>query len=324
MGASQPSTPEPRKFKLGTQEVTFPSDYLQPLQDSNHLIGDRDAIWREIKEKGYLLIRGMHDRQEVLDARLYVLDRIRKSGDRKFDSSRPWQEGVLDARCGDGCVPNWQGKNDVTHSEPIIKVLEGPRPFKFFEDLFGEKPRTFDYKWLRAVHRQAFTGAHVDNVYMARGTKNLLTMWTPFGDVDPEIGCLAVCEGSNRLPGFEKFHQTYSEIDVEAINLNGSGWFTTDPFEITQFGGQWKTAEFKAGDALIFGMNTVHMSTANLTDLVRISCDTRWQPANEPADPRYVGDFQKPAQQFGLYADAEKMKPSAVTMEELKARWGFQ
>jgi len=41
----------------------------------------------------------------------------------------------------------------------------------------------------------------VDNVYMARGTSRLYTMWTPFGDCGPEIGCLAVCEGSNKLKG---------------------------------------------------------------------------------------------------------------------------
>ena len=36
---------------------------------------------------------------------------------------------------------------------------------------------------------------------------------------------------------------------------SGSGWFTTDPFEITsKFGGQWLTADFLAGDVLIFGM----------------------------------------------------------------------
>lgn len=31
------------------------------------------------------------------------------------------------------------------------------------------------------------------------------------------------------------------------------------------------------------------MSTVNVSGLARISCDTRWQPANEPADARYVG-----------------------------------
>ncbi|XP_052808816.1 uncharacterized protein LOC128237376 isoform X1 [Mya arenaria] len=315
----------PTRVRLGTREVDYPSDYLQPLQDSNHLIGDSEALWRELDDKGYLFIRGLHSREDVLAGRLHVLQHILSEGEGKLDLQRRWEEGVLDLRCGGGCLPYMEGKNDVTHSEPIIKVLEGPRPFKFFNDLFGEQTRSFDYKWLRAVHRQAFTGAHVDNVYMARGTSRLLTMWTPFGDVDPNIGCLAVCEGSNKLPGFEKLHKTYSEVDVEAVNLNGSGWFTTDPFEITErFGGQWKTTEYRAGDVLIFGMRTVHMSTANQTDLVRVSCDTRWQPAGEPSDPRYVGEFKKPAQSFGLYAKDDKAPPSAVTMEELKAKWGFQ
>lgn len=39
------------------------------------------------------------------------------------------------------------------------------------------------------------------------------------------------------------------------IMVVGSGWFTTDPFEITdKFGGQWKTTDYRAGDVLIFGM----------------------------------------------------------------------
>ena len=53
------------------------------------------------------------------------------------------------------------------------------------------------------MNRQEFTGAHCDSVYMNRGTSNLLTMWTPFGDVNPTIGSLAICEGSNRLPEYD-------------------------------------------------------------------------------------------------------------------------
>lgn len=40
-----------------------------------------------------------------------------------------------------------------------------------------------------------------------------------------------------------------------SLILTGTGWFTTDPWEITEkFGGQWKTSDFKAGDVLIFNM----------------------------------------------------------------------
>ena len=39
------------------------------------------------------------------------------------------------------------------------------------------------------------------------------------------------------------------------VYISGTGWFTTDPFEITKkFGGQWKTSHFNAGDVLIFNM----------------------------------------------------------------------
>ena len=53
----------------------------------------------------------------------------------------------------------------------------------------------------RGVYHDGFTGAHVDNVYMGRGTKELFTMWTPFDDVPVEMGTLTMCEGSHRLPG---------------------------------------------------------------------------------------------------------------------------
>ncbi len=54
----------------------------------------------------------------------------------------------------------------------------------------------------RAVHHDAFTGAHVDSVYMSRGAKSLMTMWTPMGDIPAEMGVLAVCEGSHNNAGY--------------------------------------------------------------------------------------------------------------------------
>ena len=53
----------------------------------------------------YLFLRGFHDREEVLQARLAVLKYVQESGDGKLDENHPWQEGVLDERCGRGCIP---------------------------------------------------------------------------------------------------------------------------------------------------------------------------------------------------------------------------
>ena len=41
------------------------------------------------------------------------------------------------------------------------------------------------------------------------------------------------------------------------------------------------------GDLLIFSMRTIHASLDNQSDLIRISADTRYQPANEPSDARW-------------------------------------
>ena len=45
------------------------------------------------------------------------------------------------------------------------------------------------------------------------------------------------------------------------------------------------------GDVLVFGMFTLHASFDNMSAAgrVRISCDTRWQPASEPMDERFRG-----------------------------------
>lgn len=77
-------------------------------------------------------------------------------------------------------------------------------------------------------------------------------------------------------------------------------------------------------------MRTIHMSSVNLTNKLRLSCDTRWQPSNEPADPRFVqletnmlvghGEAK-----FGVYAkDTDKIEEHKTTMEQWRTKWGFQ
>merc|ERR1711933_567089 len=79
-------------------------------------------------------------------------------------------------------------------------------------------------------------------------------------------------------------------MDHEKDGLDGTGWFTEDPQEaLSLFGGQWRSSDFESGDIVTFTMHTLHMSTSNTTDKVRISADIRWQPSTDPTDPRYVG-----------------------------------
>ena len=47
--------------------------------------------------------------------------------------------------------------------------------------------------------------------------------------------------------------------------------------------------EIKPGDLLTFKMTVVHASLDNQTDRIRISSDTRYQRASQPADERWIG-----------------------------------
>lgn len=74
------------------------------MKDSNHLLGDPEALRAELQSQGFLLIRGVHDRDEVLAARNRVLQHLAGLGGR-LDPSRPVEEGVLLRQCGATCVP---------------------------------------------------------------------------------------------------------------------------------------------------------------------------------------------------------------------------
>lgn len=52
---------------------------------------------------------------------------------------------------------------------------------------------------------------------------------------------------------FAKLRETYGRVDLDSLGFRGSGWFTEDAEEMTRlFGAQWATADFHAGDVLIF------------------------------------------------------------------------
>ena len=299
-----------------------------------------------LADDGYLFLPGLNGRAATLAARDVVLDHFAAQGGVLVGADvAPRREGVLEARCGVGCVPFMEGANGVTgHPAVLGGVLESAALRAFFDGLFGGESRTFDFKWLRGVPTGRFTGAHCDIVYMGRGTHELVTSWLPFGENPAEMGSLAILAGSHSLPGFARLRRTYGEMDHERDGLDGTGWLTMDPAEPARFGGRWLTADFSPGDVLVFGMQTMHMSTTNVTRCVRVSCDVRWQAAAAPADPRYVGEIDIAAfAKAGLgkekvdIAEAVAAGPATpeeegggeaaaepkVTIGELKAKWGI-
>jgi ectoine hydroxylase-related dioxygenase (phytanoyl-CoA dioxygenase family) len=296
------------KIKFGKRMLDFPGKEMGLLKDSNELIGKTEKLKTRLSEDGYLLLRGFIDREKVMAARQQILEHLEKMN--KLVPGKPLLEGVMPQ--GISGV-DLAGYDNISHHPVILDVLENPKLFELFGELFGENVDTYNYKWLRAIGNKEFTGAHYDIVYMGRGSKKLHTVWVPFGDITPDMGTLAICPGSNQNLGHAKLKNTYGKIDVDRDRIEG--WFTRDPLEITEkYGGQWQTAEFKAGDIILFGMYTMHASTTNLTTSYRISCDIRFQPSNEPHDDRWEGKKPKGHTDF----NSQPLK----SMAEARAEWG--
>ena len=274
-----------KKYKIGNRELELGGKYLGLLRESTDAIEDLPALRNRLKEDGYLFIRGLHDRAQVLEARRKIIENVSAQG--ALDPQAPLMDGVIKP----GTTRFSGDLNRLIALPAYLDLVNAPRIMGFFERLLSGKALTLDIKLLRVFAQEDKTNAHYDIVYLGRGTKNLYTCWTPLGDVALEMGPLALCQGSNR---FEQLIKTYGQTDPEKDGTGGH--LSDDPVDIVErYGGRWATAEFAAGDALILGMFTLHMSLLNSSNRFRISSDTRYQLASEPVDPRWMKKPSEPA-----------------------------
>jgi hypothetical protein len=267
---------------------------LGTLRRSDDALHDADVLRARVEEDGYLYIPGFFDRSEVLEARHSVLETLRNEG--VLHPDRDWRDAV--ARPG----LEMAFRPDLANGNPVVgQLLYSPRVMGLYDGLFGEASRHYDYTWLRAVAPGHYTEPHYDIVYMGRGTQRIMTAWVPMSDISYEMGGLIVLEGSHRL---DELKGTYGTMDVDVVCSNqddamamrhlgyhGYGALSGDPRSLAEaYGLRWLTSEFRMGDLLTFTMFTLHASTDNHGDRIRLSTDSRYQPAAEPADERWVGE----------------------------------
>lgn len=281
------------------------------LRRSDDAVHDVGELRRRMDEDGYLFLPGLLDREEVATARQEVMDRLQAAG--ILDERYPAFEGVVKPDHTISFMPQLAKGN-----QPLMKLLYEGAMMDFYRLFLGGSVRHYDYTWFRAKTpgTRTATQPHYDVVYMGRGTRRLYTSWTPLVDVPWAMGGLMVLEHSHRL---DQVVSTYGQTDVDAyceegnaralveaarnagreltpeerqqIRWNSTGAYSPDAIEARkQLGGRWLSAEYQMGDLLIFSMYTLHASTDNHTDRIRISSDSRYQLASEPVDDRWIGE----------------------------------
>ena len=255
-----------------------------------------------LDEDGYLYLPGYLLRDEVLAARHELCRQLAEHG--LIRSDHPVDDAILVPGATLG-VKSSDIARDNRALQHLLYATDG-QMIRFYRALFGEEVRHFDFTWLRLVKPGMGTASHCDLVFMGRGTHQLCTSWTPLGDIDRHLGGLIVLEGSHRQ---HDLTGDYLATDVDTIceNRHDGAWtgpdglrnrpdlatgaITDDHVGLRQkFGGRWLTTDYRAGDLLVFNMVLVHASLDNQSaDRLRLSSDSRYQRASEPADERWIG-----------------------------------
>lgn len=239
---------------------------LKEMVDSTHLLNDPKAIVKVIERDGYALLRGVLPRDKVLAARRVVTDCLdREWGIIETSGGRPAEEAWIKDEAKGVLLT---GYREVTHHPSVSTVLAGKHLVSLFRSLFGETPATFDNIWVRIHGKGESSDEHTDYYRFALNAEGMYVCWVPFGDYNVKQGCLAICEGTHKLNGYEE-HVYGKETKVE---------LPPDYFSF-RHKATWRSTTYRAGDICVFDIRTIHASTVNTTDRFRISMDVRWQPA---------------------------------------------
>lgn len=285
---------------------------LGELRRSDDAAGDFAELRRRMQEDGYLFLPGLLDREAVIAARHQVAQRLAAAD--LLDPSYPIADCIAAPEAKVGFMAS------VAKDNPELDaVLYAGPMIEFYEDFFGGPVRHYDYTWFRVkTPGDNATQPHYDVVYMGRGTRQLHTSWTPLSDMTMDMGGLMILENSHKQ---QELISSYGQMDVdlycendptsqqlletarsEARNLTGPergqvkwqsptfGSYSPDAVATRQkLGGRWLTDEYRMGDLLVFSMYTMHASSDNHTDQIRLSSDSRYQLASEPIDERWIG-----------------------------------
>jgi hypothetical protein len=245
---------------------------MEPLLDSAPLLNDRAALAERLDADGYLLVKGLLPRADVLRVRGRFLEAIAAAG---------WlrQGSAVDAALADpakACVDPQPAFVDVLRR--FYRCPDGhalklhPSVIGLFERLFGEPVLAHPLLIPRCIFPQRpdfTTPSHQDYPHI-QGTTETLSLWLPLGDCPAEMGGLAIARGSHR-DGVREF----------TVSSGAGGMEVIDPLD-----GSWVAGPMAAGDVLIFHSLTVHKGLPNVSDRLRMSLDNRYQRASEPVCER--------------------------------------
>lgn len=284
------------EFSLAANGKTLPADRLGWLAPTDPGIG-MEAIRRRYEDNGYVWLKGLLSRAEVIDFRRWVFEHLADTG--LVEPGSDFSLGIASTAGFDRSLAD-RRLMSLVRSVVYEGFCAQPRMARFMDDFLQGISYLHKRKIMRFTQpgSPTVTPAHYDLVYLRGGTRRLVTAWIPIGDIPAEMGGLVYLEGSHALgvrmeAEFQAANGDLSpEERISAYNshMTEGGWVSKDLPEMAErFDTRWLAADYEAGDVMLHSPYMIHASTTNQDRdrRLRLSTDIRYQNVDDEIDIRW-------------------------------------
>lgn len=264
-----------------TQDI-YPSN-LQPMYEANELLLDplQDpsstdaqaktiALRERLQTDGYLFFRQIIPQPALLELR-DQMTRILADVGWILDGDQRLAAKAIGLAQREGEPGYFEAHDRIVKLEALHSLAHEPHLLAVMRQVLGESAFPHPLSITRLVfpnNPEITTPPHQD-YRNNQGTANLTAAWIPLGDCAIEQGTLAILEGSQKA-GLQalQFHlgpgNRAAVLGADLLKL------------------RWVTADFQAGDILLFPSLTVHSALENKhPESMRLSVDFRYQLEGE-------------------------------------------
>ena len=266
---------------------------LSPTQPSI----DIESLRQLYASQGYVWLKGLLPRRDVLEFRGWALSHLAESG-----LLKPGTDAALGIASDSGFDRQLADRRlmSLVRSTAYEGFCAQPRMSRLMDAFVGGLSYLHKRKMMRFTLPGTVTAtpAHYDLVYLRGGTSRVVTAWIPLGDTPVDMGGLIYLEGSHAIGAameaqFARDNAGLSPEDrISAYNRNmgEGGWVSKDlPAMAERFDTRWLMADYEAGDVVLHSPYMIHASTTNQSadGLIRLSTDIRYQNVDDEIDARW-------------------------------------
>lgn len=242
---------------------------MKPFREIHAQEAAAACLREELETRGYVLIRNLLPREDILRSLGEVLEIIAGEG-WLLQNDSPWDR-LADAQmaCGESDPRFEHVYRQIFGLESFHALAHHPKLRVVMKAIVG--PRLLVHP--KPIGRLIFPNcerfviqSHQDH-WAIGGDSSSYTAWMPLHDCPIELGPLQVLESSHHF-GLQNADPTTGMIAGDRAR-----------------GGEWVSGSIHAGDVLIFHSLTVHSASPNISRHLRISVDCRFQDHARPINP---------------------------------------